>query len=337
MKLLILTQKMDQNDDNLGSFHDWLKEFSQQVEKITVICLYKGEYSLPPDVSVYSLGKESGISRFKYIFNFYKYIFKFRNDYDAVFVHMNPEYIILGGWFWKLTGKKIGLWYTHKKVNLRLRLAEKWADFICSASKESFRLQSHKLKILGHGINTDRFKPPSLNGDIATIISVGRIAPVKNYELLIEAAEILDRRGVRFNINIVGAPILGSDTQYLEKLRESVAIKKLEEKIHFLGGMPYGQVMNVFSVCGIFVNFSDTGSIDRAVLEAMSAGLLILTSNEAFRDILADKYFTSKDSKIIAEKLSILMKSVVDPSLRQYVIVNHNLQNLIRKILLLYV
>jgi len=43
MKLLIVTQKVDINDDVLGFFHDWIKEFAKNCEKVTVICLGKGE------------------------------------------------------------------------------------------------------------------------------------------------------------------------------------------------------------------------------------------------------------------------------------------------------
>lgn len=101
MNLLILTQKVDKNDSNLGFFHRWLEEFSKKCEKVTVICLYKGEYSLPNNVRILSLGKEKGVCRLKYLFNFYKYIFKYRREYDSVFVHMNQIYMILGGSWWK--------------------------------------------------------------------------------------------------------------------------------------------------------------------------------------------------------------------------------------------
>src|ERR1700733_6884068 len=117
MKLLILTQKIDKDDGVLGFFHGWVKEFSSHFDQVTVICLGKGEYSLPPNVQVFSLGKEkeSGGSKLFYIFNFYKYIWQERNNYDAVFVHMNQEYVLLGGLFWKLLGKKVFLWRNHPK------------------------------------------------------------------------------------------------------------------------------------------------------------------------------------------------------------------------------
>ena len=113
MNLLILTQKVDKNDAILGFFHSWILEFAKNYEKVTVICLYEGEHNLPNNVKVLSLGKEKGVSKITYLYNFYKFIFQERKNYDKVFVHMNQIYIILGGLFWKLSGKEIGLWYAH--------------------------------------------------------------------------------------------------------------------------------------------------------------------------------------------------------------------------------
>ncbi len=52
MKLLILTQKVDINDDVLGFFHRWILEFAKHYEYITVIALEIGEYNLPENVKV---------------------------------------------------------------------------------------------------------------------------------------------------------------------------------------------------------------------------------------------------------------------------------------------
>ena len=57
MKLLVLTQVVDKNDTNLGLFHTWLERIASRVEHLTVICLKRGEYHLPENVTVLSLGK----------------------------------------------------------------------------------------------------------------------------------------------------------------------------------------------------------------------------------------------------------------------------------------
>ena len=86
---------------------------------------------MPANVSVYSLGKEGGVSRIAYVLNFYRYIWKLRNDYDAVFVHMNQEYVLLGWKFWWLLGKRVVLWRNHKKGSVFTRLAALLSRAVC--------------------------------------------------------------------------------------------------------------------------------------------------------------------------------------------------------------
>ena len=88
MKLLIITQKVDMNDDLLGFFHDWIIEFSKHFEEVTFICLKKGEYDLPQNVKVLSLGKETNKCKLKYIYNFYKNLYFIKichENYTAIF------------------------------------------------------------------------------------------------------------------------------------------------------------------------------------------------------------------------------------------------------------
>lgn len=331
MKLLILTQKVDINDDVLGFFHRWIIEFAKHCEKLTVICIYEGEHDLPENVNVLSLGKEKGVSKIRYILNFYKYIFRERNNYDKVFVHMNQIYVILGGFFWRLWNKKIALWYTHKQISLSLKLAEKIVDVIFTASKESFRLKSKKLKIVGHGIDTGIFKPSDLEkeGEKYKIISVGRISAIKNYEVLIKAVKLLPNP---VSIEIAGSPITDLDKNYFDELKEIIKKQSLEKSVKFVGKISHKDIQKFYQEGDLFVNFSDTGSIDKAILEAMSCGLHVLTSNEAFKNILSEKSFTSKDPQKIADKIDFLLHSGRDKKLREYVKQNHSLDNLIKKI-----
>ena len=58
MRLLIVTQKIDEQDAVLGFMHGWVAEFARQAESVSVICLEKGEVNLPENARVFSLGKE---------------------------------------------------------------------------------------------------------------------------------------------------------------------------------------------------------------------------------------------------------------------------------------
>ena len=62
MKLLIITQKVDINDDNLGFFMIGLKNLPACAD-IKVIANYVGKYELPGNVKIYSLSKENGAGK----------------------------------------------------------------------------------------------------------------------------------------------------------------------------------------------------------------------------------------------------------------------------------
>ncbi len=341
MKLLIITQKVDENDDILGFFHGWLEKFSKNAEKIFVISQFVGGYNLPENAEVFSLGKEKGYSKIRQLFNFYGLLFKNLPKVDTVFVHMIPLWVVSGAPLFKIYRKKVYLWYVHKSVNFTLKLAEKLVFRIFTASPESCRLKSEKIVITGHGIDVEKFKKAHLETEFPSgnsvskfrIISAGRIASVKNYELLVEAAEILRNKDFNFEIRIAGGPVIENDKVYLQKLKNLVKNKRLEDKIFFASAIPYRNIAEFYQGGDLFVNFSDTGSLDKAVLEAMASGLLVLTSNEAFKNILPDNYFVSKKPEEISGKIIALSKADFDPTLRDYVVKNHGLRQLIVKLI----
>lgn len=345
MKLLVITQKVDINDDVLGFFHGWLEKLAQKTN-LFVIANYVGQYNLPQNVRIFSLGKEKGKGKIARFLRYRYLLLKLLPRSDGVFYHMCPEYVLAAGLCPKIFRKKTLMWYTHKAVSWKLKLAERLVDKIFTASKESFRLPSKKVEITGHGIDVKKFQIPSTKSQINlkssnsnfTIITVGRIAPVKNIDVLIEVAEILRNKGLNFNIKIAGAPALESDKIYFEKIKKSIKDKKLEDKIIFVGPIPNKNIVEFYQSGNLFVNFSDTGSMDKAVLEAMASGLEVLTSNKAFAGILGGEVFIEKNPEKIAQKIIKIANntSAKASGLAEYVYDNHNLDNLINKIINFY-
>jgi len=360
MKLLILTQKVDINDDLLGFMHGWIAEFSKKCEKVTVIALGAGEYDLPENVKVLSLGKEKGRSKLKYLVNFYKYIWRERKNYDAVFVHMNKEYVILGGLIWKMLNKKIGLWYAHGYAPKSLKIAERLADYIFTSTRSGFRLESQKINIVGQGTDLDKFKKPETAPEISPvetgglktknnhfkIISIGRIAPSKDYPTLIKAAEILNKNKIEFKIKIIGGASLTKHENYFKELKAKVKELGLSDRINFMGAMPYRNLLAYLNDSDLFVNMSQTGSLDKAILEAMACELPILTCNEALNEVLG-KYreilmYGKSDYRELAEKIKFISglppekRKKIGEALRRLVAANHSLSGLIDKILFIY-
>lgn len=365
MKLLILTQKVDKYDDILGFFHSWVDEFAKHCEKVTVIALGVGEYDLPQNVKIFSLGKEKnfrdevrprgGAKRrersfleekifFKliYIFNFYKYIWQERKNYDSVFVHMNPEYIVLGGLIWRLLGKKIGLWYMHKSVDFKLRIAEKLTHFIFSGTSESFRLKTKKLHITGHGIDIDRFRPvdEKIKNDFFQIISVGRISPIKNQDVLIKAIKILkdNHPEFKFKVDLIGGADSFTQREYKLFLETLIQTNYLENEINFISSLPNREMNKIYVEADLSVNLCPTGGADKAVLESMACELPVLVFNKTFADFLPENLMLNElEPKLLAGKIYWLSQlENRNFNLRGVVERNHNLKKLIPNILNTY-
>ena len=249
---------------------------------------------------------------------------------------MNPIWVVLGGLCWRLTGKKIFFWYTHKAVTPKLRLAEKFANIIFTASKESFRLKSKKVIVTGHGIDTRLFQPSEklkVKSEKLMILSVGRIAPVKNYETLINAAKILKDKNIDFSVTIVGEAPLKQDRNYELRIKNKVKKLGLEENFNFVGKINHKDLPQHYQSHDIFVHLSKTGSLDKTILEAMACEMTVLSSNDAARSFLPpEQVFSQDDGYDLAGKIEMAASGNFNRSLRQYVADNHSLSGLINKI-----
>ncbi len=329
MKLLIITQKVNKTDPILGFFHRWISEFATQCDQLTVICLEEGNHNLPKNVKVLSLGKENGVSKIKYLINFYKYIWKERRNYNKVFVHMNQIYVIIGALPWKLLRKKVSLWYTHKQVSITLRIAEKLVNTIFTGSEKSFRLPSNKVIVTGHGIDVSLFKKTNNNSqDKKTIISIARISPAKRQLELVKIIKKIKEKIPTIKLILVGPAL---DKAYLEKIKDYIKQNNLDKNIEIRGPVPNIQIPDLYQDAELLVNISQTGSLDKEVLEAMSAEVPVITSNNAFANIVPkESYATSLDE--VYKKITQHFENTPLPTAREKIVKDHNLKNLVNKI-----
>ena len=223
MKILIITQVLDTNHPILGFFHRWVEEFATQCAEVHVIALQVGEYHLPTNVVVHSLGKEMGQSRLKYLWRFYSLIWKYRKEYDSVFVHMNQIYVILGAPVWRLLRKKIGLWYAHGTVSQSLKMAVTLADTVFTSTPQGLQIDTPKRVIVGQGIDMELFSyKERTSNQIPRFIVDGRIAPSKNIDVLLRACALVRDSGQKFIFTIVGAPITPKEHAYAKELKALV-------------------------------------------------------------------------------------------------------------------
>lgn len=314
MRLLVVTQAVDKQDPVLGFFHRWLEEFAKKFDAIEVVCLCEGVHTLPDSVHVHSLGKERGRqTRIQYAVRFLRLIWNLQKDYDVVLVHMNQEYVLLGGLLWKCLGKRIYLWRNHYAGSLLTDVAVWLCTKVFCTSKHSYTARFEKTVLMPVGVDTDAFK--SVPGVVCapySILSLGRIAPSKRLEILLEALTMLAREGIDFTADIYGAP-LPEHIEYYEHLQSLVAEKQLSDKVAFRGGIKNEETPAVYSAHSIFVNTSQSGMYDKTLFEAAACGCQVLAASEDFAVLSGGSIFGT-----VNELAQALKKSLQTPSAGGY-------------------
>lgn len=330
MKLLIITQVLDIKHPILGFFHRWIEEFTKHFEHIHVIALQTAEYDLPENVTVHSLGKEKGAGKLQRLYTLYSILYTLRHDYDAVFVHMNPEYIVLAGWLWRLAGKKVGLWYNHTVGSVWLKIAQPFTSIIFHTSSYAYTARYKNAKRMPAGIDTDLFKSRGAKKIPKSVYFQGRVAPAKKVHVLLEAFALLHEKGIAERLTIVGP----EDDSYAAPLKEKYRALITSGAIAFLGPREYTSTPELYESHTVSVNLTDRGNYDKTVLESLACGTPAVVSSDAFSDIVPEDLML-KDVSVasLARALEHALSASYDPgALREPVIQKHSLPLLAKKL-----
>ena len=174
---------------------------------------------------------------------------------------------------------------------------------------------------------------------------MGRISPIKDYETLVKTADILiNEKGMK-NIEflIVGGVPAPSQEGYYQRLKGMISDLKIENYVRFVGSVPYSKVVDYYQHCDLFVTGSQTGSIDKTVLEALACGKPAIVCNEAFEDVFGVYskilLFNKGDPLDLAQKITFILemnkekRDEVCSSMRAIVKKEHNVDSLMDKLI----
>ena len=325
MRLLFITQKIDQNDDDLAFTILWIKEFIKQGIDVTVICLERGDFD--DSFPVYSLGKESGATIFQRVYRFLRLVTKLK--YDQVFVHMNPEYFVLGGWWWALRGAPSYLWYTHYTMTPYLFTAGIFARYLFAATPQSLPQynSSSKKVVLGHGIDTLFWgEQENRTKDLRNMVSVHRISRSKRLDL---ACKVLALLSPEYTLTVYGRAI---DPEYYRELEELIQKLGIQSRVRFMGPVPMGKLIDVYPEFRLMLNLAPE-TIDKTMLEGMLAGVFPVTTPANSRAIGLPVSPVAEDSESIASFIREgEWSSVSTAGLRGIVEQRHSLSSLVTQL-----
>jgi glycosyltransferase involved in cell wall biosynthesis len=339
-RLLIITQSIDTHDPVLGFFHQWVAKLAPHYTSITVLCLKKGAFTLPHHVRVVSLGKEESVSRLVYLYRFFKEICRYK-AYDSVFVHMNEEYVLLGGVLWRLFGKHVTLWRNHKQGTWRTRLAVLLVHKVFFTSFSSYTARFKKGVQMPVGVDTEHVLPVSVERVPQSIVYLGRISPIKNIECLIDAVKILSERGIVYCLDIYGPEI---DPVYSAFLQDRITRYGIAKNVSFCGVVTPERVSDVYSKYAVCVNMTPSGSFDKTIFESVLCRVFPVVANTSIEIYISSEFrsyvlFDGQSPQSLADTLEKVF--VLDEQQRRHVIdtliqvikQQHSLDTLVTKLI----
>ena len=273
-KLIIYNLETNLNSSTLAATHDWIEAFAHQIESVQVFSTHVGMHKLPKNVEVNELGGGNLARRILALSRLLKSVFKnykYRKEL-IVFHHMSAHTLLIVGLFYKFLGVKQGLWYSHSKKSFSLKLSWRIADRIFSSMPSAIPISGSKLRFVGHGLNVKAFQSSASNPELSRsgIVILGRVAPIKRIENIIEAVGELP--GMPMKIDCIGSKN-GYENYALELL--SIAADHGQE-MNLVGAVSYEFLPRV--LCQYEFIFTGTPkSVDKSVIEGSLAGCFVLS------------------------------------------------------------
>lgn len=331
MRLLIITQRVDHTDPILGFFHEWLRVFGGRGIPVIVIGQQVGARDLPENVRVFSLGKEHRSGRIAQIARFWKLIFVESRSYDRVLVHMTPVWVVLGWPVWVMTRKPVYLWYEARGGGWALVLALQMVRKVFGATDYGLPQDSKCHVIVGHGIDTERFHPDPEKRQEGLLVTVGRVTPVKHYDVLLRALAELPQH---CRLRIAGDAFTERDHREEKRLQKLCTDLRLSARVT-MGWMTPSEIVTLLQSADCMLH-ACTGGLDKCVLEAMACGCPVVSSSEAARRVLPP-LCVAMDEDMAEQARTILnlspeARAELSRELRQRVVNGHSLQHLIQRL-----
>ncbi|MFC1986975.1 glycosyltransferase [Chloroflexota bacterium] len=173
-----------------------------------------------------------------------------------------------------------------------------------------------KIRIVYHGIDTQKFKPQTdgefratlgLQG-VPVVISTRKLRPIYNVEMLIRAIPHILEHVPQAYFIIAGD---GDLEEYLEGLATSLGVL---EKVRFLGWVKPVELPNYLASADVYVSTSLSDSTSDSLQEAMACELApVVTDLPANREWVTDGktgyIVPQNDASILAERVVRLLKN----------------------------
>jgi colanic acid/amylovoran biosynthesis glycosyltransferase len=200
---------------------------------------------------------------------------------------------------------------------IRLGLKAKRARFAVTVCEYGRReliasapgIDASKVHVVRCGLDEAFLSPPTSAGVTGKqLVLVGRLSPEKGHEVLMDAADRLQRDDVDFQIVLVG------DGELRSEIERRVATLGLDDRIHFAGWQDHAGVQDILSASRALVLASFGEGLPVVIMEAMAMGRPIVSTDVGgISELVVDGetgwLVPSGDSERLAEAMRLALEA----------------------------
>lgn len=191
-------------------------------------------------------------------------------------LNLNEKFMVSFNWFLRVFEEKM-LERSNKIIAV--------SDFTRRELLQYYKMKADKIRVIHNGVDVDKFKPATdklkaktelgFNPEDKAILSVGRLYARKGLFTLIESMALVTRKFKNAKFIIAGKGL----SNEMKKLVSYATKLGVKDNIVFTGYFPDRKLPRLYQAADIFAFSTFYENLPFAVLEAMSTGLPVVTTN----------------------------------------------------------
>jgi glycosyltransferase involved in cell wall biosynthesis len=159
-------------------------------------------------------------------------------------------------------------------------------DSVADSARRHLHIETRKLSVIPRGVDLTEFSSAPVSGGGQTslrVLSVGRVAPSKGHEFIVQAIALLQEWGIDAEVVIAGdGPLLGE----VRRLADELGVT---QRVSLLGAVDFERVRALLAEADVFCFPSKWEGQGNALLEAMASARPIVASDIAtIHEVLGD-------------------------------------------------
>jgi glycosyltransferase involved in cell wall biosynthesis len=191
-------------------------------------------------------------------------------------LNSNEKFMVSFNWFLRVFEEKM-LERSNKIIAV--------SDFTRRELLQYYKVKEDKIRVIHNGVDVDKFKPATdklkakaelgFNPEDKAILSVGRLYARKGLFTLIESMALVTRKFKNAKFIIAGKGL----SNEMKKLVSYATKLGVKDNIVFTGYFPDKKLPRLYQAADIFAFSTFYENLPFAVLEALSTGLPVVTTN----------------------------------------------------------